>query len=87
MDLGDTLLNFKCPLCTYCLLTLDKLLNILLPQSSHLLGFPGGSDHKESAWSTGDPGSIPRSGRSPGGGNGKQLQCSCLENSMDGGAW
>ena len=34
-----------------------------------------------------DAGSIPRSGRSPGEGNGNPLQQSCLENSMDGGAW
>ena len=34
-----------------------------------------------------DPGSIPRSGRSPGEGNGYTLQYSCLENSMDRGAW
>ena len=34
-----------------------------------------------------DTGSIPGSGRSPGGGNGNLLQCSCLENSMDRGAW
>ena len=33
--------------------------------------------------STGDPGSIPGSGRSPGEGNGNLLQYSCLENSMD----
>ena len=33
----------------------------------------------------GDPGSIPGSGRSPGEGNGNQLQYSCLENPMDGG--
>ena len=32
-------------------------------------------------------GSIPGLGRSPGGGNGNPLQCSCLENSMDRGAW
>ena len=32
-------------------------------------------------------GSIPGSGRSPGGGNGNLLQYSCLENSMDNGAW
>jgi len=32
-------------------------------------------------------GSIPESGRSPGGGNGNPLQYSCLENSMDRGAW
>ena len=34
-----------------------------------------------------DPGSSPRSGRSPGEGNSNPLQDSCLENSMDGGAW
>ena len=37
--------------------------------------------------SAGDPGSIPGSGRSPGEGNGYLLQHSCLENSMDRGAW
>ena len=52
-----------------------------------LLGFPGGSDHKESASSAGDPGSIPGSGRSPGEENGKPLQCSCLENPMNRGVW
>ena len=36
---------------------------------------------------TGDAGSIPVSGRSPGGGNGNPLQYSCLENPMDRGAW
>ena len=35
----------------------------------------------------GDLGSIPGSGRSPGEGNGKPLQCSCLGNPMDRGAW
>ena len=34
-----------------------------------------------------DAGSIPGLGRSPGGGQGYPLQCSCLENPMDGGAW
>ena len=34
-----------------------------------------------------DAGSIPRSGRSPGAGNGNPLQYSCLEKSMDRGAW
>ena len=47
------------------------------------LDFPGTSDGKESACSTVDPGSIPGSGRSPGGGNGNPLQCSCLENPKD----
>ena len=51
------------------------------------MGFPGGSDGKESAHNAGDPGSIPGSGRSPGEGNGNPLQYSCLENSMDRGAW
>ena len=41
--------------------------------------FPGGSDGKVSAYSTGDPGSIPGSGRSPGEGNGNPPQYSCLE--------
>ena len=35
----------------------------------------------------GDQGSIPGSGRSPAEGNGNPLQYTCLENSMDGGAW
>ena len=48
---------------------------------------PGGSDGKESACSAGDLGLIPGWGQSPGGGNGNPLQYSCLENSMDRGAW
>ena len=51
------------------------------------MAFPCSSDGKASACSAGDPGSIPGSGRSPGGGNGNPLQCSCLENPRDGGAW
>ena len=51
------------------------------------MGFPGGSDGEESACNAGDQGSIPGSGRSPGEGNGNALQYSCLENSMDRGAW
>ena len=45
------------------------------------LGFPGGSDSKESACSARDLGSIPGLGRSPGRRHGNPLQCSCLENS------
>ena len=41
----------------------------------------------KSACSAGDLGSIPRSGRYPGEGNDNPLQYSCLENSVDGGAW
>ena len=49
--------------------------------------FPGGSDGKASAYSVGDVGSIPGSGRSPGEGNGNPLQYSWLENPTDRGAW
>ena len=51
------------------------------------MGFPGGSEVKASASNTGDLGSIPGLGRSPGEGNGNPLQYSCLENPTDGGAW
>ena len=47
----------------------------------------GGSNGKESPCSTGDLGSIPGSGRSPGEGNGNPLQYSCLDNPVDKGAW
>ena len=47
------------------------------------VGFPGGSNSKESACDAGDPGLIPGLGISPGEGNIKSLQYSCLENSMD----
>ena len=55
-----------------------------------LMGFPGGSMVKNppaNAGDTGDLGSITGLGRSPGVGNGNPLQYSCLENSMDRGAW
>ena len=45
-----------------------------------VLGFPGGSDSKESTCNVGDLGLIPGLGRSPGGGHGNPLQYSCLEN-------
>ena len=54
------------------------------------MGCPGGLVGKEpacNAGDTGDMGSIPGLGRSPGGGHGNPLQCSCLENPMDRGAW
>ena len=51
-----------------------------------IVGFPGASDGEESACRVGDPGSIPGSGRPPGGGNGDPLQYSRLENPMDRGA-
>ena len=46
------------------------------------MGFPGGSDGKESACNSGDLGSIPGLGRTAGEGNGNPLQYSCLENPM-----
>ena len=42
--------------------------------------FPGGSDGKESTCNAGDLDSIPRLGRSPGGGHGNRFQYYCLEN-------
>ena len=52
----------------------------------YLMGLPGGSS-KESSHTAGDLGSIPGLGRSPGEGNSNPLQCSCLANPMDRGAW
>ena len=58
---------------------------------SHLektkLNSSGGSGSKKSASNAEDLGSVPEWGRSPGKGNGYQLQYFCLENSMDRGAW
>ena len=59
----------------------------LMKGFSYLWSSPGGSDGKESAYSVGDPGSVPGSGRCPGEGKGYPLQYSCLENFMDRGAW
>ena len=58
---------------------------------SHLVnGLPQWLSCKESVWNAGDAGdsiSIPRLGRSPGGGHGNPLQYPCLENPMGRGAW
>ena len=54
------------------------------------MGLLGGSklkNHPASATDTGDAGSIPASGRAPGGGRGHPFHCSCLQNPMDRGAW
>ena len=48
---------------------------------------PSGKESTCNAGDSGDVGSIPGSGRSPGEGNGNPVQYSCLENSVDGGAW
>ena len=52
-----------------------------------LVGFPGGSDEKESACNAGDWGSIPELGRSHGEGHGNALQFFYLENPMDREVW
>ena len=62
-------------------------INLLSPELNSFGAFPGGSDGKESASSAGDLGSVPGLGRSSGEGNGNPLQYSCLQNSMDRGAW
>ena len=51
------------------------------------LDFPGGTVVKNLLANAGDAGSIPRSGRSTGVGNGNPFQYSCLENSLDRRAW
>ena len=66
---------------------LGRTLSLPTPSLTEPLGFPAGSDGKQSAYGAGDPGSIPGSGRSPGEGNGNPLQYSWLENSMDRGTW
>ena len=55
-----------------------------------IISFPRGSVVKKlsaNAGDTGDAGSIPGLGKSHGGVNGNSLQCSCVENPMDRGAW
>jgi len=64
-----------------------KALNWMLEKLSLILEFTGGSEGKEFTFNAVYQGSITRSGRSPGEGNGYPIQCSCLENSMDRGAW
>ena len=51
------------------------------------MAFPGGSDGKESTCNTGDLGSFPGLGRSPGGGNGYHSSILALRIPMDRGAW
>ena len=65
-------------------------LRVGFPSITKEWAFPGGSVGKEFACNAGDTGHaglIPRSGRSPGVGNGNPLQYSCLKNSMVRGAW
>ena len=58
-------------------------MKIIFELYNNYMGFPGGSDGKESVCNAADPGSIPGLGRFPGEGHGNPLRYSCLENSMD----
>ena len=55
--------------------------------SAYFISLSPGSVVKNLPANTGDAGSIPGLGRSPGEGNGNPLQYSCLENPMDRGVW
>ena len=58
-----------------------------VPWATQWGGFLHNSAGEESTCNSGDPGSVPGLGRSPGEGNGSPLQYSCLKNTMDRGAW
>ena len=73
-------------LCTILVFQHNFKTKIKLLKSSNS-GFPSSSDGKEPACNAEDVGTIPESGRTPGGGNGSPLQYSCLGNPMDRGAW
>ena len=63
---------------------------VIKPHTTASMSFPVCSSGKDFACNAGDTGlkgSIPASGRSPGGGRGNPLQYSCLEYPMDKGAW
>ena len=67
---------------------MDALRHFPIPFPMHFFHLAiGGSDSKESACNAGDPGSFPGSGKHPGEGDGNPLQYSCLDNSIDSGAW
>ena len=72
-------LKFKCILTTLHFYTPNA---VLLMSCLIFWVLPGGSDSRESAGNSGDPGWIPGLGRSPGEGNGYPLHYSCLENSI-----
>lgn len=68
----------------------DVAKDVKMDRSRISIGFPGGIVVKNlpaNSGATGEAGSIPGFGKSPGGGNGYLLQYSCLEKSMNRGAW
>ena len=84
-----TLYFFKVPNCKikmlYCLCLF--VFNVLFVLYEGLPGGPGGKEPSVNSGGIREAGLIPGWGRSPGGGHSNPLQCSCLENSMDRGAW
>ena len=73
-----------------CSLVHSLRLRFYCPANRFISGLPRGLSSKESPCHAGtatDAGSIPGLGRSPGGGNGNWLQCSCLDNPIDRGSW
>ena len=66
-----------------------KVVILMINKTAEFILLDSGSDGKASAYSAGDLGSNPGSGRSPGEGNGEgnSLQYFSLENSMDRGTW
>ena len=58
-----------------------------IPHRPYACVHTGGTVVENPPAKAGDMGSIPGSGRSPGGGNGNPLQCPCCDNPMDRGAW
>ena len=89
MIFGDTVNRSVKILFSNCLLVRYIYIRIQLIFYIDRKGFPAGAVEKvpTNAGDARDAGSIPGSGRSPGEGNGNPLQYSCLENSMDRGAW
>ena len=81
-EASDFSKQFTSPRLLHTLLT-----SVLCWYPSSEMGFPGGSDGKESACNAGDPGSIPGLGSFPGEGNDSPLQYSCLGNLMDRRPW
>ena len=81
----------------HCLLLVGQAIHIYIERQTDIhssfqgtmvcFSFPGGLNSKEYACNAKAPSSIPGLGRSPGERNGYPLQYSCLENSMDRGAW
>ena len=83
--------HLRCPQILSNIFHFSKMAFSFVYGSVHLvtfiMGFPGGSNSKESAFNVEVLSLVPESGRSSGEWNGYPLQYSCLENSMDSGAW